>query len=95
MAGYWAVNYVRFEHDDPGWVVIDEAAGMFLAAIGLGPVGMLVAFVVFRTADIGKNLAPGVSAAERLPGATGIMADDVVAGLYGLAAGWLVQYFLT
>jgi phosphatidylglycerophosphatase A len=39
-------------------------------------------------------LAPGVAAAERLGGAIGIMADDVVAGLYGLAAGWLAQSIL-
>lgn len=92
--GYWAVNTFRFERDDPGWVVVDEAAGLFLATIGLGVAGMLVGFVVFRIADIGKNLAPGVAAAERLGGAFGIMADDVVAGLYGLAAGWLVQSIL-
>ncbi|HJR86955.1 MAG TPA: phosphatidylglycerophosphatase A [Acidimicrobiia bacterium] len=92
--GYWAVNSFRFERDDPGWVVVDEAAGLFLATVGLGLTGMLVGFVVFRIADIGKNLAPGVAAAERLGGAFGIMADDVVAGLYGLAAGWLVQFIL-
>jgi phosphatidylglycerophosphatase A len=93
-AGLWAVGQYRFEHDDPGWVVIDEAAGLFLATIGLGLTGMLVAFVVFRVADIGKQFAPGVAAAESLPGAVGIMADDVVAGLYGLGAGWLVQSLL-
>ncbi|MGH8957591.1 MAG: phosphatidylglycerophosphatase A [Acidimicrobiia bacterium] len=92
--GYWAVNRFRFERDDPGWVVVDEAAGLFLATIGLGLPGMLVGFVIFRIADIGKNLAPGVAAAERLGGAIGIMADDVVAGLYGLAAGWLAQSLL-
>jgi len=89
--GYWAVNHFRFEHDDPGWVVVDEAAGLFLATIGLGVTGVLVGFVVFRIADIGKNLAPGVAGAERLPGALGIMADDVVAGIYGLGAGWVAQ----
>ena len=93
-AGYWAVNSFRFQRDDPGWVVVDEAAGLFLATIGLGLVGMLVGFVVFRIADIGKNLAPGVAAADRLGGTIGIMADDVVAGLYGLAAGWLAQALL-
>lgn len=89
--GYWAVNHFRFEHDDPGWVVVDEAAGLFLATIGLGLTGVLVGFVVFRIADIGKNLAPGVAGAERLPGALGIMVDDVVAGIYGLSAGWIAQ----
>lgn len=94
VAGYWAVSSLRFARDDPAWVVIDEAAGMFLASIGLGLLGLVTAFVVFRVADIGKKIAPGVARAERLPGATGIMADDLVAGLYGLAAGWLVQSLL-
>ncbi|MGH8923947.1 MAG: phosphatidylglycerophosphatase A family protein [Acidimicrobiia bacterium] len=94
LVGYWAVKQLRFEQDDPGWVVIDEVAGLFLATIGLGVVGMVIGFVVFRIADIGKNFAPGVAEAERLPGALGIMADDVVAGAYGLGAGWLVQIVL-
>jgi phosphatidylglycerophosphatase A len=33
---------------------------------------------------------PGTAQAERLHGAIGITMDDVVAGLYGLAIGWLV-----
>lgn len=81
------------EEGDPGWIVVDEAAGMFVASIGLGGWPLLVAFVVFRVADITKRL-PGVAAAERLSGAVGVTADDLVAGVYGLAAGWLV-YFLT
>ena len=91
VAGPWAIRSVDLEDDDPGWVVIDEAAGTFLATLGLGLAGALVAFVVFRTADIAKKLFPGVVEAERIGGPTGIMADDLVAGLYGLAAGWLVQ----
>lgn len=75
---------------DPAWVVIDEAAGTFLATLGLGVVAALVAWVVFRLADIFKNAFPGVARAERqFPGAVGVLADDLVAGLYGLAAGWL------
>ena len=90
VLGTWAVATLRLE-DDPGWVVIDEAAGMLLASIGLGLVGLLVSLVVFRLADINKRVFPGVAPAERLRGATGIMADDLVAGLYGLAAGWAVE----
>lgn len=87
--GFWAVASLRFE-DDPGWVVVDEASGMLLASLGLGLTGLLVAFVVFRLADIKKTWFPGVGRAEGLPGAWGIMADDLVAGSYGLAAGWAV-----
>lgn len=70
--------------------MIDEAAGTFLAVIGLGGWAVATAFVVFRIADISKKF-PGVAAAERLGGALGITADDLVAGLWALAAGWLVQ----
>jgi len=76
-----------FATDDPGWVVVDEAAGMLVATIGLGGWPAVVAFVVFRIADISKKL-PGVGAADRLHGPVGVTADDVIAGLYALAAGW-------
>ena len=89
-ASLWSTR--RFAHDgaDPGWVVIDEAAGTFLAVVGLGAWGAGVAFAIFRVADISKKF-PGVAAAERLGGALGITADDLVAGLWALAAGWIVQ----
>jgi len=76
-----------FAEGDPGWIVVDEAAGMLWATIGIGGWAAVVAFVVFRIADITKRF-PGASEAERLPGALGVTADDVVAGLYALAAGW-------
>lgn len=74
---------------DPGWVTLDETAGTVLATIGLGGWPWVAAVAVARLADIFKVL-PGVAAAERLPGAFGVTADDVIAGLYGLAAGWIV-----
>lgn len=89
----WSSNrfaYVQGE-GDPGWVVVDEAAGTFLATVGLGGGAAIVAWVVFRAADIFKSVFPGVAAAERLVGGVGITADDVVAGAYGLAAGWAVM----
>ena len=88
----WSAAPFAGDHADPGWVVIDEMAGTFVAVIGLTGWPWLVAVVVARLADIFKVL-PGVPQAERLPGAIGITMDDVVAGLYGLAAGW-VTWFL-
>ncbi len=85
----WSAVPFAEDHADPGWVVIDEMAGTFVAVIGLAGWPWLVAVVVARLADIFKVL-PGVSRAERLPGAVGVTLDDVVAGLYGLAAGWIV-----
>ena len=91
----WSAGRFVEDEGDAGWIVIDEAAGMFLALIGLGlwP-GSIVAFVVFRAADIFKRSFPGVAAAERLPGAIGVTTDDLVAGLYALAAGHIVQTLL-
>lgn len=80
------------DEGDPGWVVIDEAAGTFLATIGLAVGPAAIAVIVFRIADVFKRAFPGVARAERtLPGSVGVTADDLVAGLYGLAAGWIVQ----
>lgn len=79
---------------DPGWVVVDEAAGVMLATIGLGLPAAVVAWVVFRIADIFKHRFPGVACAESLGGGLGITADDLVAALYGLGVGWLVQTLL-
>ncbi len=90
-AGLWALRSLVLGSEDPAWVVIDEAAGTFLATLGLGLAGAIVAFVVFRAADIAKKVFPGVAQAESAGGPIGIMADDLVAGLYGLAAGWLVE----
>lgn len=81
------------EEGDPNWVVIDEAAGTLIATIGLGMPAALIGWAVFRLADITKWF-PGVAAAERLPGAVGVTADDLVAGLYGLGAGWALEWLL-
>ena len=46
-----------------------------------------LAFVLFRVFDIWKP--PPVRAAERLGGGLGVMADDIVAGLYANLLGQL------
>ena len=95
LLSVWAAAPFSADHGDPGWVCIDEAAGSLVALVGLTmwwPFG--VAAVVARLADIFKVL-PGVALAERaLPGSMGVTADDVVAGLYGLAAGWALMALL-
>lgn len=66
---------------DPGKVVIDEFAGYFVACIGASSLThLLIAFFLFRFFDILKP-SP-VRNVEKLPGAVGIMADDVLAGVY-------------
>ncbi len=63
-------------------IVIDEFAGQFLALLALPPTWpvLLAGFVLFRLFDIMKP--PPARRLEALPGATGIMADDLLAGLY-------------
>jgi phosphatidylglycerophosphatase A len=81
VAGVWAIHEIS-EPGDPGWIVIDEFAGQWIAMLGLARVslwGVIAAFVLFRFFDITK-LGP-VGWADRKDGAVGVMADDVVAGL--------------
>jgi phosphatidylglycerophosphatase A len=70
---------------DPGWIVLDEWAGMSIALLGVNfqsSSQLLAAFAAFRFFDVVK---PGpVRWAERLPGAVGVMADDLIAGLAAL-----------
>ena len=70
---------------DPGLIVIDETAGMLLtlAAVPVGLGGAVVGFLAFRLFDIVKPFP--ARQAERLPGGWGVMADDLVAGLYAQA----------
>jgi len=89
----WSAAPFAADHADPGWIAIDEVAGTLIAVIGLTGWPWLVAVVVARLADIFKVL-PGVPQAEALPGAVGITMDDVIAGLYGLATGWLVWWLM-
>lgn len=89
----WSPDPFLAEDHDPGWITIDEVAGAMLAVTGLIGWPWVVAWVVARLADIFKVL-PGVPQAERLPGAVGITADDLVAGLYGLAAGWILTWIM-
>lgn len=84
LAGYWAVARLPEATADPGWVVVDEAAGQSLAlAAATGWVGVVLAFALFRAFDI---LKPGpVGWADRQKGAFGVMADDVIAGALAAA----------
>ena len=88
LLGLWASGpYARsLGQDDPGRVVIDEVAGQWLALL---PVALQLeyyplAFIAFRFFDIVKPW-PVNWLDQRLKGALGIMADDMMAGLYAAA----------
>jgi phosphatidylglycerophosphatase A len=76
---------------DPGAIVIDEVAGQWLALVpagiiqgGLSLMGILLAFLCFRVFDVAKPWPVGW-ADRHLKGAFGIMADDIIAGIYAAA----------
>ncbi|MGB7265463.1 MAG: phosphatidylglycerophosphatase A [Terracidiphilus sp.] len=79
---------------DPGFVVIDEVAGQWIALLG-SPADWrhgLIALVLFRLFDITKPFP--VRRLERLPGGWGIVFDDVAAGLYALGIASLVRIWI-
>lgn len=94
LAALWSISSLVESEGDAGWIVIDEAAGMFLAVTGLSWGPALVAFIVFRLADIYKKRFPGVGRAEDISGAVGVVADDLIAGVYGLVAGLLASQLI-
>jgi phosphatidylglycerophosphatase A len=86
VAGIWAstVEARMSGRKDPGHIVIDEVAGQWITLAGataLNWKSWLLGFLLFRLFDIWKP-AP-VRQLERLPEGTGIMADDLMAGVYG------------
>jgi phosphatidylglycerophosphatase A len=80
--------------EDPGHVVIDEVAGQLIALIAI-PIDWphaALSLLLFRIFDILKP--PPVRQLERLHGGTGIMLDDVAAGLLALAVAQLIHLYI-
>jgi phosphatidylglycerophosphatase A len=77
--------------EDPGHVVIDEVAGQLFALIAIPADWQHAALslLLFRLFDILKP--PPIRQLERLHGGTGIMLDDVAAGLFALAVAQLAH----
>ena len=99
VAGIPAASIVEREslREDPGLVVIDEVAGQWIALLafcGYGHVDWqhaLLALVLFRLFDITKPWP--VRQLERLQGGTGIVMDDVAAGLYALVIAAIIGHW--
>lgn len=84
---------IAYGKKDPQFVVIDEVAGQLISLIAV-PVSwksVLLGFILFRGFDIVKP--PPVRQLERLPQGTGIVLDDVAAGLYALAVMQAILHF--
>jgi phosphatidylglycerophosphatase A len=84
VIGVWAATAAERElgEEDPNAVVVDEVAGQLVALMATGASigGALVGFLLFRAFDIVKP--PPIHRLERWPRGYGIMADDLVAGVY-------------
>lgn len=88
LAGTWAASRAEklSATKDPGKVVIDEVVGQFIALIPVPFVleaawwTAILAFILFRFFDIVKPYP--ARRLESLHGGLGIMADDIVAGVY-------------
>lgn len=85
ITGVWSATVVeKIWGKDNYRVVIDEVAGMTIALLFIpGEIKyVLVALALFRFFDILKPF--GIKKLEGLPSGWGVMADDVLSGLYSL-----------
>ena len=94
--GIWSASVVAKETNttDPQIVVVDEVIGQWIALAGAATFNWkswIAAFVLFRLLDMWKP-APARQL-ENLPGGWGIVADDVMAGLYGALAIFVLDRF--
>jgi phosphatidylglycerophosphatase A len=76
------VNFFRYDGEDPGYIVIDELAGICVTLAGhsITLMTIIIGFVLFRIFDIVKPFP--IKQSERLKGSYGIVADDVIAGVF-------------
>lgn len=88
-AGVWAATReeTRLGEKDPAVIVIDEVAGMLVACYGHPRTlpWVLILFVAFRVLDVWKPL--GIRSLQALPGGFGVVADDLLAGIYASLLG--------
>jgi phosphatidylglycerophosphatase A len=95
VPGVWAADVVARDcgKKDPGLVVIDEVVGQWITLAGATSwnwKSWTLAFALFRILDIWKPFP--ARRLESLPGGQGIMADDVMAGIYGALVLWVLGW---
>lgn len=96
LLGAWSAGHLeRFWGQDPSRVVMDETVGVWIPLVIVAPGQWwqaLAALLLFRFFDIVKPL--GVRRMEDIPGGWGVMADDVLAGVYSLLILALLQWLI-
>ncbi len=85
LPGVWSAGEVakQRENKDPQIVVVDEVIGQWVTLAGAAAFNWkswLLALVLFRIFDMTKPFP--IRRLEKLPGGIGIVADDVLAGMY-------------
>jgi len=94
LLGVYVSNKVEPDWgEDSSRVVIDEVAGMLIAVVfvAMNIYTLIGGLILFRFFDIVKPL--GIRKMEALPSGTGVMMDDVLAGVYSNILVW-VGYLL-
>jgi phosphatidylglycerophosphatase A len=95
--GIWAIERTLADTSvmDPPDIVIDEvcAQWLVLAVLPQEPLAYLLGFAFFRAADILKPWPAGW-ADRTVPGAVGVMLDDLLAAPYAAAGAWLVLWLI-
>lgn len=90
LLGVYVSNKVEPDWgEDSSRVVIDEVAGMLISLLFIPPnlYFLMAGFVLFRFFDIVKPLY--IRKMEALPSGTGVMMDDVLAGVYANILLWV------
>ena len=79
---------------DPSKVVIDEVIGIWITMmfVQFTWINLLIGFILFRFFDIAKPL--GIRKMEKFPGGVGVMADDMLAGIYANIVLQVIIYFI-
>jgi phosphatidylglycerophosphatase A len=96
LPAIWAAGKVALyeSRKDPQIVVVDEVLGQWITLAGASTLNwksFLAALLFFRLFDIWKPWP--VRQLERLSGGIGIVADDVMAGVYGALAIFVLDRF--
>lgn len=80
---YYIIDKVlpSFSCTDPSEIILDEVIGILVTFVGISysPVNFCIGFIAFRFFDILKPC--GIQYLEKIPGAWGILLDDIAAGL--------------
>lgn len=95
IIGIIATNALESEWGkDPSKVVIDEVVGMWITMlfVPLTWLNLLIGFVLFRFFDIVKPF--GIRKIEKLPSGVGVMADDMLAGIFANICLLIIIQFL-